>query len=100
MRTFATLVEALDDLRARGFTADFDLKPDTVQCTALELEMHPDDFEIVEFYRFEGATNPDDSSILYAIEGKNGVKGVLINAYGAYAGTVSAALVAKLHVKH
>ncbi len=98
MKHFANLVEALDDLRKRGFTADFDLKTDRLKCAATQLELHPEDFEIVEVYRFEGVTNPSDSAILYAIEGKDGLNGVLVNAYGVYSDPVSAALSAKLAI--
>ena len=30
-------------------------------------------------------SDPDDSSLIYALEAPNGVKGVLVDAYGAYA---------------
>jgi len=98
MKKFASLVEAIDDFRRRGFTNDFNLKEDCIECGGLQL--HPDDFEIVEVHRFEGFTNPDDSSVLYAIEGKDGLKGVLVDAYGVYANPVSTELLAKLQVKH
>ncbi len=97
---FSTLTEALDDLRRRGFTADFDLHPNRLSYSARQMELHPDDFEIVEVYRFEGATNPGDSEVLYAIEGKDGLKGVLVNAYGAYSDNVSTEMLAKLGVRH
>lgn len=100
MKKFTSLVEALDDLRQRGFANDFNLKENCIECGRLQLQLHPNDFEIVEVYRFEGVTNPDDSSVLYAIEGKDGVKGVLVDAYGVYANPVSTELLAKLQVKH
>ncbi len=100
MKKFPSLVEAIDDLRKRGFTNDFNLKESCVVCAGLQLELQPEDFEIVEVHRFEGATNPDDSSVLYAIEGKDGHKGVLVDAYGVYANPVSTELLAKLQVKH
>ncbi len=99
MKQFSSLIEALDDLRARGFTSDFDLKTDRLRCPSTELELHPEDFEIVEYYRFEGETNPADSAIVYAIKGKNGLNGVLVNAYGVYADPISSALAAKLAIQ-
>lgn len=100
MKTFSTLIEALDDLRSRGYTEDFDLHTDRLNCPAMQLELHPDDFEIVEVYRFEGVTNPSDNEVLYAIESKDGLKGVLVDAYGVYADNISPDLLAKLSIKH
>ena len=100
MTNYATLTEALDDLRQRGFTADFDLHPHCIKCEAMQIDLHPEDFEITEVYRFEGASNPDDSEVVYAIAGKNGLKGVLVDAYGAYADSLTAEMLAKLRVKH
>jgi hypothetical protein len=42
---------------------------------------------IVDFYRFEGETNPDDMSILYAIQCTDGTKGTISNSYGPMADT-------------
>jgi hypothetical protein len=100
MKNYATLTEALDDLRRRGYTEDFNLKPTSLECAAKQVELHPNDFEITEVYRFEGATNPDDSSVLYAIAGKDGLKGVLVDAYGMYATSVSTDMLAKLSIRH
>lgn len=100
MKNYATLTEALDDLRRRGYTEDFNLKPTCLECAAKQVELHPADFEITEVYRFEGATNPDDSSVLYAIAGKDGLNGVLVDAYGVYATSVSTDMMAKLSIRH
>ena len=40
--------------------------------------------KIVNFYRFEGNSNPDDMSVMYAIETSDGLKGTLTDAYGLY----------------
>jgi hypothetical protein len=42
-------------------------------------------------------SDPDDNDIVYAISSDAGVKGVLVNAYGPYADSLSADLAAKLH---
>ena len=96
MTTFETLTEALTDLRARGFIHNFNLEPDALHCAELDLRLHPEHFTIDEQYRFEGMSDPDDNDIVYAISSDAGVKGVLVNAYGPYADTLSSDLAAKL----
>ena len=51
-------------------------------------------------YRFEGDSSPDDNSVLYAIESKGGIKGVLVDAYGTYAEAMSPEMAMKLKQKH
>ena len=55
------------------------------QVTAGDRTFKSDDLTIVEHHRFEGMSVPDDSSVAYALEASNGLKGVLVDAYGAYA---------------
>ena len=95
---YATLTEALDDLKRRGYTLDFDLQPTHITCAEANLQLQPDEFEIVEVYRFEGATSPDDNDVVYAIEGKHGQKGVMTDAYGAYASQFSTEMLARLSI--
>jgi hypothetical protein len=45
----------------------------------------PEKVHIVNFFRFEGASDPDENSILYAIETSDGLKGTISDAYGTYA---------------
>lgn len=45
----------------------------------------PEEVQFVNFFRFEGASDPADNSILYAVETNDGVKGTLTDAYGPYA---------------
>jgi hypothetical protein len=96
MHTYDTVSEAINDLKERGYTLDFNLETDKVVCNALPLELKPDEFEITETYRFEGESNPDDEAIVYAIESKHGHKGVLVNGFGPSADTVSNEIVKKL----
>ena len=99
MPVYDNLVDALADLKARGFTTDFNIAFDKIQCSDTGACLHPEAFEIVEHYRFEANTNPDDSSVLYAIKAKdNSLKGVLINSYGVYSDAISDELIQKLQV--
>jgi hypothetical protein len=96
MKDYNNLVDAIQDLKARGFSNDFNLKPHCLECIVLKLELHPEDFEIKETYRFEGDSTPDDNSVLYAIESNNGIKGVLVDAYGTYAEALSFEMALKM----
>lgn len=100
MPDYETLTHAIDDLKRRGYTTDFDLKPDSINDAATDLRVHPEDFAIDEFHRFEGTTNPDDSSVIYAISSKDGVKGILIDAYGAYAENLTPDMAKKIRLRH
>ncbi len=44
----------------------------------------PGQLKIIKTYRFEGASDPSDSSIVYVIEADNGLIGYSMDAYGAY----------------
>ena len=44
----------------------------------------PEDLKIIKTFRFEGDSNPDDSSIIYLIEAADGLIGYSMDAYGAY----------------
>lgn len=96
MRDYQNMVEALDDLKKRGFENDFNLKPYCLECASLQLQLHPEEFEIKEVYRFEGMSNPEDNSVVYAIKSRNGVKGVLVDAYGVYAEALTLEMANKL----
>ncbi|MDQ6843566.1 MAG: cupin domain-containing protein, partial [Bacteroidota bacterium] len=48
-------------------------------------------------YRFEGASDPEDQSVLYAISSVKGdMKGVLVNGYGISADAATDAIIARL----
>ncbi|MES3018666.1 MAG: phosphoribosylpyrophosphate synthetase [Bacteroidota bacterium] len=79
-----TLVGTLNKLKDEGFTHDFNIHNN--QLKSGDITLSPKEFEIVKVYRFEGASDPDDNSVLYAIKSlHHDVKGTLINAYGMYA---------------
>ncbi|MEP6596421.1 MAG: hypothetical protein ABJA71_10775 [Ginsengibacter sp.] len=44
----------------------------------------PEDLKIIRTYRFEGESDPSDSSIIYVIEAKDGLIGYSMDAYGVY----------------
>jgi len=98
METYETITDAINGLKVKGYVEDFNLQPDFIECKNLNLTLYPSDFTIDNFYRFEGASNPDDNSIVYAISSKQGLKGTLVNAYGVYADTLTDEMVKKLQI--
>ena len=99
MKAYDTVTGALQDLKLRGFTIDFNIAFDKIICSKNETILNPHEFEIVEVYRFEGDSNPDDEDVVYAIESKDGkLKGSMTSAYGMYAATVSTAMLQKLSI--
>lgn len=99
MPVYETVTEALKDLKARGFTTDFNLAFDKIKCAETGRCLSPADFEIVEHHRFEGNTNPSDEEVIYAVVSKDGtMKGVMVSAFSMYSEPVDDALIRKLQV--
>lgn len=82
---YTTMTEAVRDLARRGFTANFELQGPLLRAMDSGRSYAPAELTIVEHHRFEGASDPDDMAIAYAIEATDGTRGVLVDAYGAYA---------------
>ena len=80
-----TLVNVLAKVRKEGYKLDFTLGDDNLLHTMdSKLKFSPEQLKIVNFYRFEGQSNPDDMAILYVLETNTGEKGTITDAYGTY----------------
>lgn len=81
--SFGTLSETINGLIKCGYTLDFNVHKECLVCLEREFVLKPDDFQIDKLYRFEGQSNPEDQSILYAISSARfGIKGLLVDGYG------------------
>ena len=100
MKPYTTLSETMNELRKEGYTEDFNLQQNCLECRNGQFKVFADEFKVDKFFRFEGASNPSDSSILYAIssECKN-LKGVLVNAYGIYSEPMTDKMLEKLEIR-
>jgi hypothetical protein len=97
-----TLIETLEMLKEKGYTYDFNLTAHALEVhkeDGVHLALSPEDFTIVDVFRFEGMSNPSDSSILYAIESGDGLKGTLISSYGMYSDAMSNEMIKKLDTR-
>ena len=80
-----TLQACMAKMIETGFTDDFKATDEGLKSLRTDKVYSPDEVKIANYYRFEGVSDPDDMSILYAIETNDGLKGTLVDAYGAYA---------------
>lgn len=71
MYHYATVSKALQELKEKGFTVDFNLEEDRIANCG-------DCFEIVHIYRYEGQTDPGDEATVYGIKSDKGEKGVFV----------------------
>ena len=99
MLNYDTVSTALNSLKARGYTKDFNIAFDKLICNETNECLNPNEFEITEVYRFEGESNPSDEAVVYAIESNDGnTKGAIVNAYGPYADSMSDGMIQKLSI--
>jgi hypothetical protein len=98
MKFYPTMSEAITALKARGYLMDFNLHPEWIECPQLDVRLKPEEFHVDEVHRFEGMTSPDDSEILFAVSSSNGLKGLLVDAYGSYADSISMEMARKLTI--
>jgi hypothetical protein len=85
MNTMTTVSEVLSKLKNEGYTVDFNLEDNCLVCHENTLQVHPDEFVVDRHFRFEGASDPGDEAVVYAISSeKHHIKGTLTNGYGIY----------------
>ena len=85
VKTYSGMTEAMEDLRSRGFTANFEFLNQKFRDLVSGKIFTADQLTIVEHYRFEGASDPEDMSVVYAIESSDGTRGIIADAFGTYA---------------
>ncbi len=82
MKNYRSYIDALNDLRMRGYTADFTTDTNCLYCGDLDLRLNPEEFKVDEIYRFESDTDPDNNAAIYAVSTSAGLKGTLVDGYG------------------
>jgi hypothetical protein len=85
LKSYKTMAEAVEDLRRRGFDANFEFLDRQFQAVGRGKTFRPDELTIVEHHRFEGVSDPDDMSVIYAIESADGTRGTIADAFGPQA---------------
>ena len=76
--------KCMNQLEEEGYVDQFRVEKGKLLDLSNNKKYKAKEVKAVNFYRFEGVSNPDDMSILYAIETSDGRKGTLVDAYGLY----------------
>ena len=61
---YATVTDAISELRQQGFIVDFNLKENSLEADSIEFAS--EEFEILDVYRYEGNSDPADEATVYA----------------------------------
>ena len=84
-KEMTTVTSCTHKLFKQGFKTQFQATEEGLKSLETGKIYKPEQVIILNFYRFEGESDPADNSILYAIETVTGEKGTLSDAYGIYA---------------
>jgi hypothetical protein len=79
-----SLATCLNRMASEGYAEDFKVTELGLELVNKDNHYKPDEIQVVNFYRFEGESDPDDNAILYIIETSDGTRGTLVDAYGVY----------------
>jgi len=79
-----SLSTCLNKMISDGYDQDYKVTERGLESLQKGKVYQPEQVQIVNFFRFEGMSDPDDNAILYVIETDDGGKGTIIDAYGIY----------------
>ena len=82
-KDYDTLSQAINALTKEGYEEGFKAEDTRIVGTGSTKKYLPGELKIVNTYRFEGMTDPEDESIVFAIEANDGTKGTLVMSYSS-----------------
>jgi hypothetical protein len=80
-----SIVSGINTLQSKGFTTQFMYVSDSLIDRATGTSYNMEACRLVSYERYEGMSDPGDSSILMAIVCEDGNRGYISSAYGIYA---------------
>jgi hypothetical protein len=93
MYHYATVSQALEELKAKGFTVDFNNQEGRIINS-------PHDFTIEHLYYYEGESDPGDEATVYGIKSSTGELGVFVAGHQAYTDNSAAMVLNQLSIKN
>ena len=79
-----SLTTCLNRMIADGYAEDFKVTENGLEALQAGKKYRADEVSVINSFRFEGASDPENNAILYILQTKDGLKGTLIDAYGLY----------------
>jgi hypothetical protein len=79
-----SLSTCLNKMISDGYEEDYKVTERGLESLQKGKVYKPEQVQIINFFRFEGMSDPDDNAILYVIETDDGGKGTVIDGYGIY----------------
>lgn len=92
-----TVTDATTRLRAAGYSEDWVADEGSLRCLHCATSHDPAQVTIDEIVRFEGPSDPGDETILFALTGPCGHRGLYSAAYGTYTPAADLAVLGALH---
>ena len=80
-----SLALCINKMVLKGYEDDFKITDMGLKSLNTSKIYQPKDIHIINFFRFEGQSDPNDNTILYVVESDDGNKGTIVDAYGPYA---------------
>lgn len=95
-----TLTAVLHKAVNEGYVTNFTVTKQGICTHEAGVCYLPEDIKVVNFFRFEGDSDPGDNTILFIIETTDGLKGTLVDAYGPYADPIINAFMKRVEDMH
>lgn len=92
-----TMVDALRRFGGRGYTDEFQARPEGLRSLATGDVFSPEDLIVEDVARFEGSSDPGDEATIFALRSENGrTRGTYTVTFGTNMDALDAAMVPRL----
>lgn len=81
--SYDTLSTAVNSLTDDGYVDIFRADEDNIVALFSNKIYNPEDLHILKSYRFEGMSNPQDETVVFAIDAWDGTKGTMVLCFSA-----------------
>ena len=95
-----SMVFCLDKVINDGYKEHFEATPKGLQSAVSDKLYMPNQVKVVNFFRFEGFSDPSEKAIMYVIETDDGVKGTLIDTIGNGARSTVSNFITAVYTSH